>query len=118
MPQPADQGVPTLELHDVSKAFGPVVALRSGNVVLHPGSIHALVGENGAGKSTLVKIIAGLYHRDSGTFELEGQPVAGRSVQVQQGKHRPVRLLSRISISVPGLTAGRASNPIASPNNM
>lgn len=52
MPQPADQGVPTLELHDVSKAFGPVVALRSGNVVLHPGSIHALVGENGAGKST------------------------------------------------------------------
>jgi rhamnose transport system ATP-binding protein len=79
MSQSADQGIPTLELRDVSKAFGPVVALRSGSVVLYPGSIHALVGENGAGKSTLVKIIAGLYHRDSGTFELEGQPVDFKS---------------------------------------
>ena len=70
---------PTLELRDVSKAFGPVVALRSGSLTLYSGSIHALVGENGAGKSTLVKIIAGLYHRDSGAFELEGQPVDFKS---------------------------------------
>src|SRR5688572_31530797 len=61
------EGTPTLELRDVSKAFGQVIALRSGSLTLYSGSIHALVGENGAGKSTLVKIIAGLYHRDSGT---------------------------------------------------
>ncbi|WP_231979301.1 ATP-binding cassette domain-containing protein [Tessaracoccus coleopterorum] len=58
----------------MSKRFGAVVALRDGNLTLHPGSIHALVGENGAGKSTLVKIIAGLYSRDSGTFLLDGSP--------------------------------------------
>ncbi len=70
---------PTLELRAVSKAFGAVVALRSGSLALHSGSIHALVGENGAGKSTLVKIMAGLYQRDSGDVELEGRPVDFRS---------------------------------------
>ncbi|WP_411720447.1 sugar ABC transporter ATP-binding protein [Mycetocola sp.] len=62
-----------LELHRVVKSFGPVVALRSGSLTLVPGSIHALIGENGAGKSTLVKIVAGLYRRDSGEFRLHGE---------------------------------------------
>ena len=61
-----DDGVATLELRDVSKSFGPVVALRSGTLAVQPGSIHALVGENGAGKSTLVKIVAGVHRRDGG----------------------------------------------------
>lgn len=69
------QGAPALELHRVVKSFGPVVALRSGSLTLTPGSIHALIGENGAGKSTLVKIVAGLYHRDSGEFRLHGDSV-------------------------------------------
>ncbi|WP_309068211.1 sugar ABC transporter ATP-binding protein [Microbacterium sp.] len=68
-------GAPLLRLADVTKTFGAVVALRSGSLALHRGSIHALIGENGAGKSTLVKIIAGLYQRDSGDFELAGEPV-------------------------------------------
>lgn len=66
---------PALELHRVVKSFGPVVALRSGSLTMHRGSIHALIGENGAGKSTLVKIVAGLYRRDAGEFLLEGEPV-------------------------------------------
>ena len=70
---------PRLKLTGVSKRFGSVVALRDGNLELYPGSIHALVGENGAGKSTLVKIIAGLYSRDTGTFELEGEEVTFRT---------------------------------------
>jgi rhamnose transport system ATP-binding protein len=66
---------PTLELRDVAKSFGPVVALRSGNLAVRAGSIHALVGENGAGKSTLVKIVAGVYRRDSGEILLGGRSV-------------------------------------------
>jgi rhamnose transport system ATP-binding protein len=57
---------PTLELRNVSKSFGQVVALSSGSLTVRPGSIHALVGEHGAGKSTLVKIVAGVYRRDAG----------------------------------------------------
>jgi rhamnose transport system ATP-binding protein len=70
-----DHLAPALELREVAKAFGSVIALRSGSLALYPNSIHALVGENGAGKSTLVKIIAGLYQRDSGDFLLDGAPV-------------------------------------------
>ena len=66
-------GVAALELSGVTKAFGPVVALRSGSLTVHPGSIHALVGENGAGKSTLVKIVAGVHRRDAGEFRLNGE---------------------------------------------
>ncbi|MGW9114357.1 sugar ABC transporter ATP-binding protein [Microbacterium sp. NPDC055683] len=66
---------PVLELRDVEKAFGSVIALRSGTISVDAGSIHALVGENGAGKSTLVKIVAGLYQRDAGVFRLRGDDV-------------------------------------------
>lgn len=66
---------PALELTSVAKSFGSVVALRSGTIKLEQGSIHALIGENGAGKSTLVKIIAGLYRRDAGSFLLRGDEV-------------------------------------------
>ncbi|MFB8386703.1 sugar ABC transporter ATP-binding protein [Microbacterium sp. NPDC055910] len=66
---------PALVLERVVKSFGAVLALRSGSLTLHRGSIHALIGENGAGKSTLVKIIAGLYRRDSGEFLLDGKSV-------------------------------------------
>ncbi|NQX11703.1 sugar ABC transporter ATP-binding protein [Microbacteriaceae bacterium VKM Ac-2855] len=66
---------PALELRAVAKAFGSVIALKSGSLALQRGSIHALVGENGAGKSTLVKIIAGLYQRDAGDLLLDGVSV-------------------------------------------
>ena len=40
-----------------------------------PGEVHALVGENGAGKSTLMKIVSGVYRRDSGEVRHNGKPV-------------------------------------------
>ncbi|OMH36734.1 sugar ABC transporter ATP-binding protein [Tersicoccus sp. Bi-70] len=70
---------PALELSHVAKAFGPVVALSDGTLAVHPGSIHALIGENGAGKSTLVKIVAGVYQRDAGDLRVGGQTVDFRS---------------------------------------
>jgi len=75
MSNSTEQAAPALELTRIAKAFGAVIALTNGTLALHSGSIHALVGENGAGKSTLVKIIAGLYQRDSGDFTLEGTTV-------------------------------------------
>ncbi|WP_182525349.1 sugar ABC transporter ATP-binding protein [Nocardioides dongkuii] len=74
MPE-AQQDGPVLELADVTKSFGAVAALRSGSIVVHPGSIHALIGENGAGKSTLVKIVSGVHRRDGGTFRFQGRDV-------------------------------------------
>src|SRR6476469_4923233 len=70
-----DDGVATLEMTNVSKSFGSVVALRSGTLRVRPGSIHALVGENGAGKSTLIKIAAGVHRRDGGEMRLGGEAV-------------------------------------------
>lgn len=61
-----------LEVDDVRKEFPGVVALDNVQFKLRRGSVHALMGENGAGKSTLMKIVAGIYTPDSGTFKLRG----------------------------------------------
>lgn len=68
-------GNAVLELTDVSKAFGPVQALSTVSLKLVPGQVHCLAGENGAGKSTLIRVLTGALHRDSGNYEIEGQPV-------------------------------------------
>ncbi len=61
-----------LEIKDVAKRFGAVLALRGAALAVQPGEIHALMGANGAGKSTLVKIITGVFRSDSGSITLEG----------------------------------------------
>jgi ABC-type sugar transport system ATPase subunit len=68
--------VPQLRLTGISKRFGAVQAVRSGEITIKPGQVHALVGENGAGKSTMIKIIAGVESADTGTIEFEGRPVS------------------------------------------
>lgn len=65
---------PALELRDISKRFGFVVALESASIAVRPGSIHALLGENGAGKTTLMRIAFGMVKRDSGSISLGGVP--------------------------------------------
>src|SRR5258705_6644839 len=62
-----------LELTDISKRFGGVVALDKANLKCLNGEVHGLVGENGAGKSTLVKILAAAVQRDSGDIQLNGK---------------------------------------------
>jgi ribose transport system ATP-binding protein len=64
-----------LEVKNVAKRYGPVVALKSAELVVEPGEIHALLGANGAGKSTLVKILTGVIRHDSGTIAVNGEPV-------------------------------------------
>jgi D-xylose transport system ATP-binding protein len=66
---------PLLELRGVNKSFGVVHVLHDVDFAVYPGQVTALVGDNGAGKSTLVKIIAGIYGRDTGDYYFEGQQV-------------------------------------------
>jgi simple sugar transport system ATP-binding protein len=62
-------------VRDVLKQFPGVVANHDVNITIHPGTVHALIGENGAGKSTLMKILYGVQKPDAGTIEIDGTEV-------------------------------------------
>jgi len=68
-------GQTLIEVRDLTKRYGGVVALAGMNLTVTRGTIHAVVGENGAGKSTLMKILAGAVRPDSGTIILDGDTV-------------------------------------------
>lgn len=70
-----DQASPVLEVRNVVKRFGPVLALDHVSLTLREGETLALLGDNGAGKSTLVKAISGVHPLDDGEILLEGRPV-------------------------------------------
>jgi ribose transport system ATP-binding protein len=70
---------PLLRIRGVRKTFGAVTALRSADLEVLPGEVHALMGANGAGKSTLVKIITGVFPADAGEMDLAGKPAFFRS---------------------------------------
>ena len=63
-----------VRLDRITKHFFDVVANDNVDLAVRKGEIHALLGENGAGKSTACSILAGLYHPDSGTLRVDGEP--------------------------------------------
>jgi ribose transport system ATP-binding protein len=65
--------VALLEARNLAKSYGPVQALRSADLVVAPGEVHALLGANGAGKSTLVKLLTGVIRGDGGTIAVQGK---------------------------------------------
>jgi simple sugar transport system ATP-binding protein len=63
-------GNEVLKMRGIDKVFPGVRALQNVDFTLQSGEIHALMGENGAGKSTLIKVLTGVYPKDSGDIFL------------------------------------------------
>jgi ribose transport system ATP-binding protein len=73
-----EQGV-ILSIKDVSKSFPGVKALDKVTIEVRRGTVHGIVGENGAGKSTLMKILSGVYQKESGTIVFDGDDIKSTS---------------------------------------
>lgn len=73
-----------LKMTDINKSFSGVKALKGAALELRSGEVHALMGENGAGKSTLMKILTGIYEKDSGEIEVFGKRVEFANVKESQ----------------------------------
>ena len=72
---------PLLRLQGICKQYPAVLANDHIDLQVHPGQIHAILGENGAGKSTLMKIIYGAVQPDAGSIHFDGQVVQVRNPQ-------------------------------------
>lgn len=68
-------GTPLLEVRNISKYFGNVIALADVSMHVSAGEVLCLLGDNGAGKSTLIKILSGVHTPSSGDYLVEGTPV-------------------------------------------
>ena len=62
--------MPVIDVHDLTKTFGPVRALDELDLVVEPGEVHGFLGPNGAGKSTTIRVLLGLLRADSGSARL------------------------------------------------
>jgi simple sugar transport system ATP-binding protein len=67
------QGVSLIEVQNVSKSFGSVVALKDISMKVNAGEVMCLLGDNGAGKSTLIKILSGVHRPSDGHYMVEGK---------------------------------------------
>jgi simple sugar transport system ATP-binding protein len=74
LPPPPEPGtvVPALQLKDVGKSFGSVIALRDISLHVDPGTVTCVLGDNGAGKSTLIKILSGVHQATDGEMLVNG----------------------------------------------
>lgn len=95
---------PLIEMSGIEKRFPGVHALRDVRFDLRAGEVHALMGENGAGKSTLMKILSGVYQRDGGTIQMNGQAIELPSPRAAQDAgigiiHQELSLMNDLSIA-------------------
>jgi simple sugar transport system ATP-binding protein len=70
---------PLIELIDIEKQFGPVIALAGVSVSVIPGECHCLLGDNGSGKSTFIKTMSGVHQPTKGRILLGGKEVVFQS---------------------------------------
>jgi ribose transport system ATP-binding protein len=93
-----------VELEHISKEFPGVKALDDVNFYLKQGEVHALLGENGAGKSTLMKILCGIYERDSGNFKVDGTEIHTLTPKIAQELgiaiiHQELNMCSHLTVA-------------------
>jgi ribose transport system ATP-binding protein len=93
---------PIITIRNLSKSFSGVIALDDCQFDLLSGEVHALMGENGAGKSTLMKVLAGVYRKDSGDIRLDGRAVEIDSPRAAQAYgisiiHQELTLMNHLS---------------------
>ena len=93
-----------LQMNNITMTFPGVKALQKVDFTLCKGEIHALMGENGAGKSTLIKVLTGIYTRDSGEIFLEGKKINNHSPEESQQNgistvYQEVNLCPNISVA-------------------
>jgi simple sugar transport system ATP-binding protein len=67
---------PLLEIDNVSKYFGNVIALKDVSATVDAGEVTCVLGDNGAGKSTFIKILSGVHHEDEGEIRMNGERVS------------------------------------------
>lgn len=71
--------IPAIELKNITKSFGSVIANNNINLSVYKGEILSILGENGSGKTTLMNMISGIYYPDSGHILIDGEEVVIRS---------------------------------------
>ena len=64
-----------LEMRNVTKTFGSLMANKNVSLTIYEGEILALLGENGSGKTTLMNMLSGIYYPDAGEIFIEGERV-------------------------------------------
>lgn len=95
---------PVLELKGIGKSFPGVKALSDAALRVYPGKVMALVGENGAGKSTMMKVLTGIYTRDTGMIRYLGKDVTFSSPKSSQEAgigiiHQELNLIPQLTIA-------------------
>jgi len=93
-----------LSMRNINKEFPGVKALVNVDFTLRKGEIRALMGENGAGKSTLIKVLTGVYHKDSGQIIIVNKPVTIKSPQEAQNMgistvYQEITLCSNLTVA-------------------
>ena len=93
-----------LTMKDIDKSFPGVHALDHVDLEVRKGEVLALMGENGAGKSTLMKVLTGIYKKDSGTITYEGKEVEFSSTKEAQDAgivivHQELNMLGHLTVA-------------------
>ena len=93
-----------LTMKDIDKSFPGVHALDHVNFEVKRGEVHALMGENGAGKSTLMKVLTGIYTKDSGTITFEGKETEFHNTREAQDAgvvivHQELNMLGHLTVA-------------------